>query len=183
MLYSNQHRKLIMKTSTNIYILNGNVESIFHPKIKMKVFDSFVNIGKSDICVTISNELIDFISSSLRFAACFDNKNKRDDFVRHINETLNSETETGSVVDELDKNIICSTAEKENEVKILNDMNNVVFENINDIIKNINNNNDKLKRPYHVMVKLNADENNFDILFLKPDNFGSLLFLKCEFIN
>lgn len=169
-----------MKNSTNIYILNGNVNSTFHSKIKMKVFDSFVNIGKSDICVTISNELIDFISSSLRFAACFDNENKRDDFVRHINETLNSET--GSVV-ELDKNVICSTAEKENEVKILNDMNNVVFENINDIVKNINNNNDKLKRPYHVMVKLNADENNFDILFLKPDNSGYLLFLKCEFIN
>lgn len=32
-------------------------------------------------------------------------------------------------------------------------------------------------------LNLNADENNFDILFLKPDNFDYLLFLKCEFIN
>lgn len=173
-----------MKTnnSTNVYILNGNVDSIFHPKIKMKVFNSFVNIGKSDICVTLSNELIDFIRSSVRFAACCKNKDKRDDFIRHINEMLNN-----SVTDELYKNIICSISEKENEIKILNS-NDIVFKNINNVVEYINHNdNFNVNRPYYVIVDLNADENNFDILFFKSEppiySYEYLLCLKCEFID
>ena len=173
-----------MKTnnSTNVYILNGNVDSVFHPKIKMKVFDSFVNIGKSDICLTLSNELIDFIHSSVRFAACCKNKDKRDDFICHINEILNN-----FVTDELYKNIICSISEKENEIKILNSKNDIVFKNINNVVEHINHDDDNVNRPYYVIVELNADDNNFDILFFKSEpptySYEYLLCLKCEFIN
>lgn len=54
---------------SNFYILNGKKAVVMNNQFQnIEVVDSSVNLENKDICLTISNSLINFIRSSFRIA-------------------------------------------------------------------------------------------------------------------
>ena len=67
-----EFNNLKISSTENFYILHGSKDSVFHPKIRnLSIQEVFFDIGNDkqpDLCLTITNDLLDFISSSLRLA-------------------------------------------------------------------------------------------------------------------
>lgn len=187
-----EFNNLKISSTENFYILHGSKDSVFHPKIKnlsiQEVFFDIENDKQPDLCLTITNDLLDFISSSLCLAKNIRDTEMRVDFIENINSILYNKIY-------LFEHVICSVAFKEddntNVIQLLNDKDSR-FENISAVVEHIknydyNNYHYVYNRPYSIDVTLNADENCncFDITFFKGgnglfENRKFLLSLRCE---
>ena len=163
---------------SNFYILNGKKAVVINNQFQnIEVVDSSVNLENKDICLTISNSLINFIRSSFRIADDDKNTDEHNNFIDKINEILNEQID-------LFENIVCSVAfscEKQNVIQLLNNQD-VSFNTISDVLSSVEQNEFV---PYKVYVELSKDEQSFQILFYEPTHENKndcLLLLNCDLL-